>query len=57
MALSQFQQHVLKKGLKKERHPRNQWLEVILARSISDPSDPFGLKASQEKSDYSERSS
>ena len=54
MALSQFQQHVLKKGLyKKERHPRNQWLEVILARSIW---DPFGLKASQEKSDYSERS-
>ena len=57
MALSQFQQHVLKKGLEKERHPRNQWLEVILARSISYLSDPFGLKASQEKSDYSERSS
>ena len=50
MAISQFHQHVLKKDLKKERHRRNQRLEVILARSIS---DPFGLKASQETSDYS----
>ena len=53
MAVSQFQQHVLKKDLKKERHRRNQWRQVILTKSIS---DPFGLKASQEKSDYSERS-
>lgn len=51
MAISQFQQHVLKKDLKKERHRRNQWRQVILTKSIS---DPFGLKASQEKSDYSD---